>query len=67
MKVQSKQGTMVGGQFKRMVGLVKQCLYKATGSAQPISNTTTRYDESDEAESDRDSGVQQTSNRDLCA
>ena len=24
---------MVGGQFKRMVGLVKQCLYKATGRA----------------------------------
>ena len=22
-----------GGQFKRMVGLVKQCLYKATGKA----------------------------------
>ena len=33
MEVQSKQGAMVGGQFERMVGLVKQCLYKATGKA----------------------------------
>ena len=31
MEVQSKPGPMVGGQFERMVGLVKQCLYKGTG------------------------------------
>ena len=33
MKVQSKQDLILGWEVQKMVGLVKQCLYKATRKA----------------------------------